>query len=98
MIYFIVPYSERARRHQIRAEEDQGFSWLLCPSDVVHFPYLLQLHYPIISTIQVAAHVVFKGAQPYDRKCDVYSYGVLVWEMFHSCVPYMQTGLDQVKS
>lgn len=46
--------------------------------------------------VQVAAHIVHKGSPPYDRRCDIYSYGVLVWEIFHASVPYMETGLDQV--
>ena len=97
VICFITPYSERARTHQIRAGKIRAFFGFLRPTDFMHCPCHLQLYYYIF-TIQVAAHTVFKGAQPYDRRCDVYSYGILLWEMFHSCVPYMQTGLDQVKS
>mmetsp|Transcript_21421 Transcript_21421/g.49699 ORF Transcript_21421/g.49699 Transcript_21421/m.49699 type:complete len:714 (-) Transcript_21421:279-2420(-) len=32
----------------------------------------------------------------YDRRCDVFSYAVLLWEIFHCKVPYAETGLDQM--
>jgi hypothetical protein len=33
---------------------------------------------------------------PYGRSVDVYSYGVLVWELTHCRVPYASTGLNQM--
>lgn len=38
----------------------------------------------------------FGHAAQYDRSCDVYSFGVLCWEIFHCRVPYAETGLDQI--
>ena len=34
---------------------------------------------------------------PYDNKCDVYAFGVLMWECFHLSCPYSDTGLDMVR-
>ena len=52
-------------------------------------------------TIQWAAPEVLKNIfgqkVMYDNKCDVYSFGVLMWECFHLTCPYSDTGLDQVK-
>ena len=45
---------------------------------------------------EVAKHLVLPiGSPPYDRHCDIYSYAILLWEIFHSSVPYMETRLDQ---
>lgn len=33
----------------------------------------------------------------YDKSCDVYSHGILMWELFHSHTPYYDTGLDQMQ-
>ncbi len=30
------------------------------------------------------------------RRCDIYSYGVLVWELYHASVPYSDFPMDQV--
>ena len=30
------------------------------------------------------------------RRCDMYSYGVLVWELYHTTVPYSDYPMDQV--
>ena len=30
------------------------------------------------------------------RRCDIYSYGVLVWELYHTSVPYCDYQMDQV--
>ena len=32
----------------------------------------------------------------YDKSVDVYSYAILMWELFHSQTPYWNTGLDQM--
>mmetsp|Transcript_17249 Transcript_17249/g.33852 ORF Transcript_17249/g.33852 Transcript_17249/m.33852 type:complete len:712 (+) Transcript_17249:124-2259(+) len=32
----------------------------------------------------------------YGPKCDIYSYGIMVWEFFHSKIPYGNTNLDQM--
>eukprot|EP00290_Baffinella_frigidus_P029703 CAMPEP_0180233240 /NCGR_PEP_ID=MMETSP0987-20121128/27965_1 /TAXON_ID=697907 /ORGANISM="non described non described, Strain CCMP2293" /LENGTH=702 /DNA_ID=CAMNT_0022199035 /DNA_START=35 /DNA_END=2143 /DNA_ORIENTATION=- len=32
----------------------------------------------------------------YDKRIDVYSYGILLYEIFYCCCPYMETGLDQM--
>ena len=32
----------------------------------------------------------------YDNSCDVFSFGILCWEIFHTKVPYAETGLDQI--
>jgi hypothetical protein len=32
----------------------------------------------------------------YDRRSDVYSLGVVMWELFHCHIPYSSTGLDQM--
>ena len=37
------------------------------------------------------------GTSLYDGRCDIYSYGVLVWEIFTARVPYAETGLDQMQ-
>jgi len=51
-------------------------------------------------TIQWAAPEVlvnvYGGRQSYDRSCDVFSYAVLLWEIFEQKVPYSETGLDQM--
>lgn len=33
----------------------------------------------------------------YDKRCDVFSYGVLLWEIFHCRIPYAETGFDQMQ-
>jgi Ca2+-binding EF-hand superfamily protein len=33
----------------------------------------------------------------YDGRCDVYSYGILLWEIFHCNIPYAETGMDQMQ-
>mmetsp|Transcript_17739 Transcript_17739/g.44683 ORF Transcript_17739/g.44683 Transcript_17739/m.44683 type:complete len:584 (-) Transcript_17739:108-1859(-) len=33
---------------------------------------------------------------PYDQRVDVYSYAILLWEIFHCKVPYGETGMDQM--
>lgn len=35
-------------------------------------------------------------ASQYDNKVDVYSFAILMWELFHSRIPYVETGLDQM--
>ena len=32
----------------------------------------------------------------YDKRVDMYSYGVLLWELFHCTTPYVETRLDQM--
>mmetsp|Transcript_8200 Transcript_8200/g.27551 ORF Transcript_8200/g.27551 Transcript_8200/m.27551 type:complete len:590 (+) Transcript_8200:528-2297(+) len=32
---------------------------------------------------------------PYNKSCDIYSYGILVWETFVAMIPYASTGLNQ---
>jgi serine/threonine protein kinase len=29
----------------------------------------------------------------YDKRCDVYSYAILVWEIFHAKIPYQDSGM-----
>lgn len=36
------------------------------------------------------------GSSPYNKRCDIFSYGVLLWEIYHCTCPYADTGLDQV--
>mmetsp|Transcript_47753 Transcript_47753/g.113644 ORF Transcript_47753/g.113644 Transcript_47753/m.113644 type:complete len:722 (+) Transcript_47753:178-2343(+) len=53
-------------------------------------------------TVQwMAPEVLQNFAKPnsskYDRRCDIYSYGVLCWEIFHCRCPYAETGLDQMQ-
>jgi len=44
---------------------------------------------------EVCANVLQRPTQ-YDRSVDVYSYGVLFWELFHCTTPYADTRLDQM--
>ncbi|KAJ1476012.1 kinase-like domain-containing protein, partial [Baffinella frigidus] len=39
---------------------------------------------------------LFGQKVPYDKRVDVYSYGILLYEIFHCSCPYMETGLDQM--
>jgi len=41
-------------------------------------------------------HNVLGRRSVYDKRSDVYSYGVMVWEIFHCEIPYANTGLDQM--
>lgn len=34
---------------------------------------------------------------PYDKRCDIYSFGVLLWEIYHCRCPYADLGLDQMQ-
>ena len=45
---------------------------------------------PEVLQIVVGQHCV------YDKHCDVYSFGVLVWEIIHCQTPYGNSRLDQV--
>ena len=44
---------------------------------------------------EVAANVLGRPTQ-YDRSVDVYSYGVLLWELFHCSTPFAETRYDQM--
>eukprot|EP00960_Hanusia_phi_P049504 759579-Hanusia_phi.AAC.3 len=44
---------------------------------------------------EVIANVLGKATM-YDHSIDVYSYGVLLWELFHCSTPYADTRLDQM--
>eukprot|EP00282_Hemiselmis_andersenii_P023402 CAMPEP_0171996436 /NCGR_PEP_ID=MMETSP1041-20130122/125_1 /TAXON_ID=464988 /ORGANISM="Hemiselmis andersenii, Strain CCMP439" /LENGTH=725 /DNA_ID=CAMNT_0012649589 /DNA_START=304 /DNA_END=2481 /DNA_ORIENTATION=- len=35
--------------------------------------------------------------RPYDNRCDTYSYGILLWEIYHCRCPYAELGLDQMQ-
>ncbi|EKX50373.1 hypothetical protein GUITHDRAFT_67108 [Guillardia theta CCMP2712] len=51
-----------------------------------------------LGTIQWMAPEVLwnlKGKKSqYDKRCDVFSFGVLMWEIFHCQIPYASTGKD----
>mmetsp|Transcript_18373 Transcript_18373/g.28660 ORF Transcript_18373/g.28660 Transcript_18373/m.28660 type:complete len:107 (-) Transcript_18373:1077-1397(-) len=53
-----------------------------------------------VGTIQWMAPEIISGLLGrqclYDYKADVYSYGVLLWEIFHCRIPYAETGMDQM--
>ena len=36
----------------------------------------------------------FNPGTQYDKKVDVYSHGILMWELFHSATPYYDTGFS----
>jgi len=45
---------------------------------------------------EVGFEMLGRGAMQYDKRCDVYSYAVLIWECFHTTVPYSdRPQLDQ---
>jgi len=39
---------------------------------------------------------LYGGRMMYDKRVDVYSYGILLHEIFYCTCPYMETGLDQM--
>mmetsp|Transcript_53909 Transcript_53909/g.109921 ORF Transcript_53909/g.109921 Transcript_53909/m.109921 type:complete len:705 (-) Transcript_53909:236-2350(-) len=45
---------------------------------------------------EVLANFKTPGSSPYNKRCDIFSYGVLLWEIFHCTCPYADTGLDQM--
>lgn len=38
----------------------------------------------------------FDQVSYYDKRCDVFSYAILAWEIFHCKIPYGDSGLDQM--
>lgn len=46
---------------------------------------------------EVLANFYHPGSTPYDKRCDVYSYGIMLWEIYHCTCPYAETGLDQMQ-
>lgn len=36
--------------------------------------------------------------QPYDHKCDVYSYGICLWEIYCCAMPYAELSFSEVSS
>jgi len=51
----------------------------------------------LAGTIQwMAPEVVkinYKKPSEYDKRCDIYSFGILLWEIFHCKIPYGDSGL-----
>lgn len=41
---------------------------------------------------EVLANFKTPGSSPYNKRCDIFSYGVLLWEIFHCTCPYADTG------
>uniref|UniRef100_A0A7S1HLU3 Calmodulin n=1 Tax=Hemiselmis andersenii TaxID=464988 RepID=A0A7S1HLU3_HEMAN len=46
---------------------------------------------------EVLANFYHPGSTPYDKRCDVYSYGIMLWEIYHCSCPFAETGLDQMQ-
>eukprot|EP00295_Goniomonas_pacifica_P041584 CAMPEP_0176000888 /NCGR_PEP_ID=MMETSP0108-20121206/58059_1 /TAXON_ID=195067 ORGANISM="Goniomonas pacifica, Strain CCMP1869" /NCGR_SAMPLE_ID=MMETSP0108 /ASSEMBLY_ACC=CAM_ASM_000204 /LENGTH=663 /DNA_ID=CAMNT_0017333415 /DNA_START=9 /DNA_END=2000 /DNA_ORIENTATION=- len=49
-----------------------------------------------MGTPQWCAPEVLMGTN-YDHRCDVFSYGIMLWEITHHQVPYMETGMNQAQ-
>ncbi len=55
-----------------------------------------EMHPAHKSTMVTAMHHGFTIMDCNCRRCDIYSYAVLVWELYHTSVPYSDHPLDQV--
>jgi serine/threonine protein kinase len=58
--------------------------------------YLSMLCYVMCLTL--AFHVKVLNGNPYNRKCDVYSFGICLWEIYCCDMPYPDLSFSEVTS
>jgi serine/threonine protein kinase len=61
--------------------------------------YLLQINNPLkIKVICSFMHLQVLDGKPYNRKCDVYSFGICLWEIYCCDMPYPDLSFADVSS
>eukprot|EP00961_Rhodomonas_salina_P088542 1190728-Rhodomonas_salina.1 len=88
------PASSRIRSHRRRSAQVHAYPVVLtavCP----YTSCSTHARYAPTHTLVLADAARYQRSV-YDKRVDVYSYGVLLWEIFHCKVPYSNLGLGQM--
>jgi hypothetical protein len=52
----------------------------------------------MLCALFLAFHVQVLNGNPYNRKCDVYSFGICLWEIYCCDMPYPDLSFSEVTS